>query len=269
MTGRIGTRTWGVVILAVAVALSAVAFGLLAHGGELNDPTEIIVQGLQASRDAESGHLVVTVDGTLSQPDSGVTIALDGTTIEGDFDAARSLAQFTFAVPSLFGLSGEVRVIGSDLYLQSTITGSGWFHQSLTDVGSPSPEPTASTDPEAAIREFLATEGVTTEKLANASCGQRTCYHVRVTVTPEALTGLGSEVPSAVPTDALSGPLVLDLLFDREGLWLSGASINIPMGDSSLTVTATVSDLAEPLEVTPPPADQITEGLQLPGLTTP
>ena len=84
--GKVSTGQWMTIILAAVVALSAIAFGVLARGGELNDPDEIIVQGLQASRESQSGHFVVVVDGNLSEPDSGMSIDLAGATIEGDFD---------------------------------------------------------------------------------------------------------------------------------------------------------------------------------------
>ena len=254
----------GALILAGAVAVGAIAIGVAARGGDLTDPNEIIVQGLQASRESQSGHITITLDGNLSEPSSGMDVSLDGAVIEGDFDATQAAAQMTFSLPSLLGLNGEIRVIGDDLYLQSSLTGPMWIHQSISESDLPVPEPTASADPESQIREFLATEGVTAEKLADESCGQRTCYHVRLTIDPEALAGLDPSIADTLPTDTLTGPIVIDLLFDKNQLWLAGVSTTLELGDSSLTVAVTLTDLDGPLNVTAPPADEIQEGFELP-----
>jgi hypothetical protein len=258
-----GTRM--TIILAVVVALSAIAFGVLARGGELTDPDEIIVGGLQAARESQSGHFVVVVEGNLSEPDSGMTIDLAGATIEGDFDAERELAQITFSLPSLLGLNGEARLIGDDLYIRTSLTGPMWIHQSISESDLPIPEPTASADPEEVIRDFLATEGVTSEKLDDEACGEWTCYHVRLTVAPEVFSGLDpSTEVLATPLDTLTEPLVLDLLFDKSQLWLAGLSTTLEIGESTLAITVTLTDLDGTLEVVVPPADEIQEGFELP-----
>ena len=241
--------------------------------GSLTDAREIVAQGLDKTGDLSSFHVSLQVTGNVTEPTSGTSISLEGTTLEGDVAMSGS-ASLTFAVPALLGLKGDLLLIDQDLYVKTTLTGTKWSHQAV-----PIPSPDASgasaspgTDPKAMIaklREFLARDGVTTQKLEDVTCGDRQCYHVQVTIPPSVMASASSASPHASmnPADIFGDALVLDLQFDRERLWLTSVSLNIDsakVGTVSLTITLSAFD--EPVTVSPPPADQVQEGgLNLPG----
>ena len=156
-----------------AVLLAVV---LAACGGTttpaIDDPTEIISQGLEATADATSFHLDLSVTGNLTIPDTGGTFDLEGTTATGDFDIANKLGHLTFKVPALFSLSGEVLQIGTDTYVKTSLTGDTYTKSTVAEASD------VPTDPDkalAGLQDFLGKEGVQTEKLADVNCGDRTC----------------------------------------------------------------------------------------------
>jgi hypothetical protein len=226
------------------------------------DPAEIISQGLEATTDASSFHLDLTVTGDLTIPQTGGTVQLEGTQASGDFDLANKLGHLTFEVPAIFNLSGEVLQIGTDSYLKTSVTGDSWSHSTVAaDRQVP-------TDPDAVLstlREFLDTEGVETEKLDDVSCGDRTCYAVRLTVPSSVLSGVGTQT-GIDPAQVVGDELVLDMQFDREDLRLTQLSSDLDAGElGTFGVLLTFSGYGEPVEVSPPPSDHVTEGApQLP-----
>jgi len=261
------------VALAAAVLLAVVVFAVVG-GTALSDPAEILTRGAQATAEAESFHLSVTLDGAMTDPETGASVPLDGVTFEGDVDATGKSAHITFALPFLFGLSGEAIVLGEDVYLKSSLSGEKWIHTPATTVDGPNPEPTGPPNAEEIadrIAEFLATEGVSAEKLADDECGNDTCYHVRITISAEAFAAHRADMPdmgeygSLLPEGAFAGPMAADLLFDRDGLWLRQMSTSFAgEGTDEVRVTVTLSDYNAAFEISPPPSDQITDEGEFP-----
>ena len=67
--------------------------------------------------------------------------------------------------------------------------------------------------------------------------------------------------------ESLTGDVVLDLLFNRDKLWLTEVSTKVTATSGSITAKVTFSKFNEPVTVSPPPSDQVTEGgLNFPGL---
>ena len=247
--------------LSLAAVLLMIA--LAACGGQgpaLTDAQEIITQGMRATSEATSFHLDVAVSGTVRIPDTGGTFNLDGTTAGGDFDIANKTARLTFSVPSVFGLSGEAIQVGTDSYVKTSLTGALYTKSTVEDSG-------VSLDPDQAfegVQSFLDEEGVVSEKLDDASCGDRTCYAVRLTIP----TSLMASAGDAAGVDAggfLGESLVVDLQFDRENLRLRQASTDVAAGDlGTFGVVVTFSNYDASVEVSPPPDDQVTEDGALP-----
>lgn len=235
----------------------AFALAACASAPAITDPEAIISQGIEATTALKSFHLSLAVDGTFSMPEGG-SFALDGTSLEGDFDLEAKAAQLSFAVPAFLGLTGGVIVIGDDTYVKTSMTGATWSKST-----SESDELSEALEPEAALeemRDFLAKEGVEAQKLDDVGCGERTCYAVRLTIPSELLADAGDEVDMD-PTETLGESLVLDLRFDRESLWLTEVSTAVDgTAGSTFSATLTFSAFDEAVTVSPPPSDQVTEG---------
>jgi hypothetical protein len=119
------------------------------------------------------------------------------------------------------------------------------------------------TDPDkalAGLQDFLDKEGEQTEKLADVSCGDNTCYAVKLTI-PSSLLSPGSQVAGIDPSELVGDALVLNMQFERESLHLTQLSTDIDAGEAgTFGLLLTVSAYGEPVEVSPPPSDQVTEG---------
>jgi hypothetical protein len=228
----------------------------------LTSPTDIITQGLEATADLNSFHMSLAVDGTFSMPDSsGGSFKLDGTSLEADVDIAAKNVHLIFGVPALLGLSGELLVIGQDVYVKTSLTGDKWSHQTSDVTGSASPA--ESFDPASIVDnvgDFLLKDGVVTTKLADVACGDRQCYQVSVSIPPDQMADAGA-VASLDPGAIFGDALVLNLLFDREKGWLTEVSTDVA-SDSIGTFSATLSfsNFDEAVTLSAPPSAEVTEG---------
>ena len=251
-----------------APAVVFMALILAACGGtqSLVDPKEIITKGLAATADLTSLHVSATVSGNFIEPTSGATIGLDGTTFKGDV-ATSGQGHFTFAVPTFLGLAGDLIISGTDLYYKTTLTGSKWSHQQIP-VPSPGASGSASAsgslDPKAAalaeIGKLLAKDGVVTKKLDDVACGDAQCYHVQVSVPTSAISAT-PDLASLKPSDIFGEALVVDLLFNRDHLWLTEISTKVDSAKAgSFSAKLTFSAFNLPVTVSAPPSDQVQEG---------
>ncbi len=243
-----------VLLLTIAVAACG------GQGPALTDPKEIITQGMRATSEATSLHLDMAVSGSFTIPTTGGTFNLDNTTAAGDFDIANETARLTFAIPSMFGLSGELIQVGSDSYVKTSATGAQYMKSTVEDSGVPM-------DPDQAFAQvegFLDEEGVVSEKLDDVSCGDRQCYAVRLTI-PSALLASAGDAAGVDPGDFLGEALVLDLQFDRENLRLRQVTTDIDAaGVGTFGLLLTFSNYDASVEVSPPPDDLVTEEGGLP-----
>jgi len=175
-------------LTAMALAASVSAVSLAACGGSgpaIDDPTEIVTQGIEATTQLTSAHIAVTLDGTASIPELGNQLTLDGTTVEGDFDLEASQAHLSF---SAMGFTGELIQDGADSYVKMPLTGPKWL-KSTGAAGDPTAELSDPTAMLQGVRDFLDTEGVDAEKLSDTDCGSGRCYAVRLTIPAEQLAG--------------------------------------------------------------------------------
>lgn len=247
----------------IAPALAAATLLLAACGGTgapvITDPKEIVTQGLEAMGEVDSVHVVVSLDGTATLPDIGGEMNLSGTELSGDLDIANERARLEFSVPAMFGITGEVIQIGPDSYLNTSLTGETWSKSTLGE-NDPMGGVTDPAEQLAKVRAILDKEGVELEKLADAECGEETCYAVRITI-PAAVIADASPGTDLNPGELIGEALVLDLLFDRDDRWLTQASTRIVAESvGELTLTIALSAYNEPVEVEPPPDDLVTEG---------
>jgi hypothetical protein len=219
----------------------------------LTDAKEIISQGLQATSEAKSLHLDVTVTGDVTIPESGGSFNLDGTTAGGDFDIANDRIRLTFEVPAIFGLTGEALQIGTDSYVRTSLTGPKYVKSTVEDSSVP-------VDPDKAFAEvenFLNKEGVVSEKLDDVTCGDGTCYVVRLTIPSSLLAEAGTS--SDFDPSVIGESLVVNLQFDREDLRIRQAATDISAGEmGTLGLVVTFSKYDEAVEVSPPPSDEVT-----------
>jgi predicted small lipoprotein YifL len=238
--------------LMVAVLLAACG----SSGPAISDPREIVTKGVEATTQLDTAHVAVTIEGTASVPGSDSQLSLDGTTVEGDVDLAARQSHFSFTA---MGFTGELISDGADTYIKTPLTGPKW----MKSTGASGDPVSGLTDPAQileGVRGFLDTEGVDVEKLSDADCGSGRCYAVRLTIPADQVSGAGN-VAGVDLSQLVGDALVLDLLFDRDDLWLSDASTQLgseALGQLTLRVALSAYD--EDVSIELPPADEVTEG---------
>lgn len=236
----------------------------------ITDPVEIITQGLDATANLKSLHVSLTLDGSVTAPEGGGTFNLDSTSLEADVDIAGRNVSAHLAVPAFLGLTADLIVIGDDVWYRTSMGGTKWFHETNDMMGSPLPIPTASQGIQEMIdkvEEALATEGVLTKKLADVACGDRQCYQVSVTVPTDLMDEAGS-MASLDPSTIFGEGVVINLLFDREKLWLTEVSTSVDSEEvGTISATLSFSNFDEAVEFSAPPSPEVTEGeFTIPGM---
>jgi hypothetical protein len=255
-------------------AVSALLAGLLlvvaACGGPalpaLTDPVEIVTAGLTSTETARTVHLDVTLDGELSADVTGgtgtaTTLPLTGTTASADVDMATGKAHVTFAVPALLNLNGELIQIGTTSYLKTSLGGPLFEVQEAVDELPV--DPTDASGIVDDIGDLLLADGVDPVKGDDVDCGGKQCYTVMVELTSEELAALGMAAPgmpelSALPVDLGELSLAVTVRVEKDTYRFAGAATVISLGETgSLTVDVTASKWDEPMDISPPPTDQI------------
>ncbi len=265
------------------VGLSLVFFWVLvafavAGGGNLTDPAEILTRGAQATAHADSFHVSMSVEGTVVDADTGDPVPLDGVSVDGDVDIAGEAAQVTFALPMLFGMEGEAIVIGEDVYLLTAMAEGQWLHLPASpedEETDPAKEPPTDQEIADKVNEFVTTDGVGVSLLADQACGDDTCYHLQVSISAEAIAARHGDMPDMempgmggagelLPNPEFSGPAVVDLLFDKNGLWLRSVVVASEGENGNASVTVDLSEYNTAFDITAPPADQVIEAEDFP-----
>jgi hypothetical protein len=255
--------------LAPVLVLMLVVLAACKGAATIADPTDIISRGLTATTSLKSFHVSLALDGSVTMPGSPAKIDLGSTSLDADVDIAGKQAHLTFAVPAFLSLTGDVLLIGKDLWVKTSMGGDKYWHMSADFPGA-SFEPSASPDTAAMVKkvkDFLAKDGVETKKLADVACGDRQCYQVSVTI-PSSLMSDAGAVASFDPSTVFGDALVLNLLFDREKLWLTELSTDVASATlGTFSVTLSFSNFDEAVTVSPPPDAEVTEGeFTLPGM---
>lgn len=247
--------------LLATVALVATACG--SSTPALTDPKEILTKAVEATRDAKSFHIALTLDGEISLDLLGTgstsPMTLAGTKVEGDIDVANEALKLSLAVPALLGLTGEVIVVDGSAYLKSSLTGAKYQKSDVTEA---SPEPSASGDMLAELEAFLAKPEIDPKLGADTKCGGTDCYTVTIELTAEEVAALSSDAPDAIPSLPIeSAALTITILVEKASLHLASASATIDLGEAgSLTLIAAFSDWDATVTVSPPPDDEVEEG---------
>jgi hypothetical protein len=228
-----------------------------------DDPKEILTRSVEAMAGVDSVHFVLALDGTINVAEMGGSMALNGTELEGRMAMDGSAAEMTFAVPAFLGLAGELRLIGEEAFVKTTMTGPMWLRQAV-DEGADDPLAQAG-DPQQALdnlRSFLDEPGVTIEKLADVECGESTCYQLEIAISGEVFAD-SAQAASAAPEvlEALGEGLTFNVRFEKDTFYMAGASTTFEDEEmGSLSVSLTFDEFGEPVNVEAPPSDEVTDG---------
>lgn len=228
----------------------------------LSDPKEILAAAATSTAAATSVHVDLTAEGKVGLDPLGTgsatPIDLSGSTANADLDLQNGKLHATFSAPSLFNLAGEV-IVADAIYVKTTLTGPKYRSVPLSGERQ---------QPLKGLTDLLARSDLQPTKGADAPCAGGTCYTLTLSLKPGDLApegggGSGGTTPSALPVpiqlpDLSSSTVDLTLHIDQATNRVSDATAVVDMGDTGkLTVQGTFTKWNEPVQVTPPPADQV------------
>lgn len=265
---RHSSRLFGPLALVAAATIVLAACGGGPSLPALTDPREIVTAGLNSTEAAKSVHVELTADGSVtadlfglgagSGGSSGTELSLEGTSGSADVDMANGRAHATFAVPALLNLNGDLIQVGETSYLKTSLTGPLYETSQATDELPV--DPTNAAGIFDGLRGLLTTEGVNPVKGDDVDCGGTPCYTVRIDLSSEQLAALGAEelVPAGLPIDLGSASLALTIRVEKNTYHLGGIGAVLSFADQgSVTLDAAFSKWDQPVDVSPPPADQV------------
>jgi len=257
--------------LSIALGLmTGAAVALTGCGGPplpaLSDPIEIITVGLASTESARTVHIEVKIDGEIKADLGGGTgtatrFPLTGTTASADVDMAGGKAHATFAVPALLNLSGELIQIGETSYVKTSLGGPLFEVQEAVD--SLPVDPTDASRMFDDLGDLLLADGVDPVKGDDVECGGKQCYTIMIELTADELEALGLGAPAAselgnLPIDLGAVSLALTVRVEKDTYRLAGLGSVVSLGEAgSLTVDVTASDWDQPMDISPPPAEEI------------
>lgn len=233
----------------------------------LTDPNEIITAALTSAEGAKSVHVDVTVDGSvrvdLLGTGNAASLSLAGTSASADLDMALGKARVTFAVPVVMNLNGELIQIGETSYLKSSQTGPQYQTFAATD--SLPVDPTDASGLFDDVGDLLTADGVDAVKGDDVDCGGRQCYTVTAELSADELAALGAgRLPTGdlpiddLPVDVEVTSLALTLRVEKDTYHLAGIGVIASLGEEgSLDLDLTMSKWDQPMDISPPPADQV------------
>jgi hypothetical protein len=245
--------------------LTGAAIALSACGGSslpaLTDPAAIITAALKSTEGAKTVHIDVTLDGSINADLTGTggpapSLPLTGTTASADVDMATGKAHATFAVPALLNLSGELIQIGPTSYIKTSLSGPLFETEQATDSLPVDPTDAAGIFDD--VGDFLSAEGVDPVKGEDVDCGGKRCYTVLIELTADELAGLAGPLASELPIDMGAASLAITIRVEKDTYHLAGVKAVASLGDQgSLTLDLALSKWDQPMDISPPPADQI------------
>ena len=255
----------GVLLLGASAAVSA-----------QDDPTQVLAQSLTATSTATSFHFRATADGTVNLGSSfgGAPLPITGTKAEGDVSVNPQGVQLTFNVPlgpmSLSG--GLIYPNDGSAYVKLALPGASsadLWHKIPMDnlplnIGA-SPAPGASpVDMASQIQAAVTQSGAVLTNDGDVPCTAGTCTKLHLEVPSAALDStIGSMLPngSPAPSAAAPAPIPVDILVDNATHYIDSISAHVVDGTSGtdLTITITLSAFNQPVTITAPPADQVTD----------
>jgi hypothetical protein len=254
-------------LAALLTLLSGATIALAACGGPslpaLTDPNEIITAALKATEGARSVHIDVTVDGSITADltgtgAAGTALPLTGTTAAADVDMAAGKAHATFAIPAFLNLNGELIQIGETSYVKTSLTGPLYEAQETAD--SLPVDPTDASGIVDDVGDFLTADGMDPVKGDDVDCGGKQCYTVSIELTPDELAALGADqtATAGLPIDLGAASLAFTIRVEKDTYHLAGIRTVASLGEQgSLTLDVTLSKWDQPMDISPPPADQV------------
>jgi hypothetical protein len=263
-------------LLATASIVAVLSLVVAACSGPaapaLTDPTEILSKTAESFKNVTTVEVVGSFTGELPISELGSDVDLSSITIAASLDIPNQKAKVVVDAPELLGTKIEALVV--DGFAYAKIEGMAASFLGLEPgkyIKMEIPEDTsdAVSDPSQVAEEIdNAREHIddlpAPEKLADEKCGDQDCYHIRITADSDELKSISPEAGIVG-----EGTATIDIWSRKSDLRPAKVQVSVTSPESG-TIGATFDfkyDVS--VNVSAPPADQVTEMPDLSGLPLP
>ena len=263
-------------LLAIASIVAVLSLVVAACSGPaapaLTDPTEILSKTAESFKNVTTVEVVGSFTGELPISELGSDVDLSSITIAASLDIPNQKAKVVVDAPELLGTKIEALVV--DGFAYAKIEGMAASFLGLEPgkyIKMEIPEDTsdAVSDPSQVAEEIdNAREHIddlpAPEKLADEKCGDQDCYHIRITADSDELKSISPEAGMVG-----EGTATIDIWSRKSDLRPAKVQVSVTSPESG-TIGATFDfkyDVS--VNVSAPPADQVTEMPDLSGLPLP
>jgi hypothetical protein len=239
----------------------------------LSDPTEILAKTVESMKGVTTVQVIGSLTGELQMAELGGTeLDLSTTTIAGIFDIPNQKGKLVIDAPSLLGTKLEALVVDGFAYIKVTgplagflgVEGGKYMKQAIPeDAGEAVSDPSQVAEEVDKARDKV-DELPTPEKLADEKCGDQDCYHIRITADAADLQSLSPEAGAVG-----EGTATIDIWSRKSDL--RPAKIQVSVTSAETGTIGVTFDLKYdvPVDVSAPPADQVTEMPDMPAIPLP
>ena len=257
-----------IVSILAALSLVVAACSNTPAAPALTDPTEILSKTVESMKDVTTVQVIGSLTGSLEMAElGGSELDLSTTTIAGTFDLPNEKGKLVIDAPSLLGTKLEALVVDGFAYVKITgplagflgVEGGKYIKQAIPeDDGEAVSDPSQVAEEVDKARDQL-DELPAPEKLADEKCGDQDCYHIRITADAADLESLSPEAGAVG-----EGTATIDIWSRKSDLRPAKIQVSVTSPETG-TIGATFDlkyDVA--VDVTAPPADEVTEMPDIP-----
>jgi hypothetical protein len=267
------TRRPLLAIATIAATLSLVVAACSSPAAPaLTDPTEILSKTAESFKNVTTVEVVGALTGSLEMAELGGDFDLSSVTIAGAFDIPNQKGKLVIDAPSLLNTKLEALVVDGFAYVKvggplASLIGLEPGKYVKTEIPEESGD--AVSDPSQVAEEIdKAREQIdelpTPEKLPDEKCGDQDCYHIRISADADELKSLSPEAGMVG-----EGSATIDIWSRKSDLRPAKVQISVTSPETG-TIGATFDFKYDvTVDVSAPPADQVTEMPDMPEIPLP
>ena len=239
----------------------------------LTDPTEILTKSAESLKDVKTVEVVGTLTGSIEMTElGGSELDLSSTTIAAALDIPNQKGKVVIDAPAILGTKIEALLVDGAAYVKVSGPLAGFIGAEsgkYMKMEIPEESGEAVSDPSQVAEEIDKAQDKiddlpTPEKLPDEKCGDQDCYHIRITADADDLKSLSPDAGAVG-----EGTATIDIWSRKSDLRPAKIQVSVTSPEAG-TIGATFDFKYDvTVDVSAPPADQVTEMPAMPDIPLP